>query len=52
MELLFILGNGNPDKISHIFSKENFSYISGGGNPEKMLYLRKQNFFIFSKVFL
>ena len=52
MELLFILGNGEPDKISHIFSKESFSYISGEENSEKILYLRKQNFFIFSKVFL
>ena len=28
MELLYILGNGNPEKIPYIFSKESFSYIS------------------------
>ena len=29
----FILGNGNPAKISYIFPKESFSYISEMETP-------------------
>ena len=32
-------GNGNPEKMSYIFSKESFSYIFGNGNLEKILYI-------------
>ena len=31
--ILFILGNGNPAKISYIFTKESFSYISEMETP-------------------
>ena len=31
----YILGNGNPEKISNIFSKESFFCISGNGNSKK-----------------
>ena len=34
-------GNGNPEKISHMFSKESFSYNSGNGNPEKTFYISR-----------
>ena len=31
----YISRNKNPEKISHVFSKESCSYISGKENPEK-----------------
>ena len=36
-----ISGNGNPEKVSFIFSKENCSYISGNGSPKKFLILQQ-----------
>ena len=39
MKLFYILGNGNPNKISYIFSKEKFPYISGNGNQEQIFYI-------------
>ena len=43
-------GNGGPEKVSYIFSKENCSYISGKENPPKnSLYFRKRNFLTFQE---
>ena len=38
-KISYTLGNKNPEKISYIFLKESFSYISGNGIPEKTVYL-------------
>ena len=37
-EISYTSGNKNPDKISYIFLKERFSYISENGNPEKQFF--------------
>ena len=37
-------------KISYIFLKERFSYISGNGNPEKILIFQEMELLIFQKV--
>ena len=37
----YISGNGNPEKISYIFSKESF-YISGNGNSQKFLIFQER----------
>ena len=31
----------NPKKMSYIFLKESFAYISGNGNPKKLLIFQK-----------
>ena len=38
-KFLILLGNGNPEKTSYIFSKESLSYISGNGNHKKKNYI-------------
>ena len=39
MKISNISGNGKPEKISYVFSKESFSYILGKANPEKIIYI-------------
>ena len=52
-EISYTSGNGNPDKVSYIFSKENFSYISENRNPEKILYVSGNGTFLcFRKLFI
>ena len=52
-KLYYTSGNGNPEKISYIFSKESFYYISGNDNPPKILIFQEtetlKNFLYFRK---
>ena len=34
MELFYISGNGNPEKVSYIFSKESFLLYFRNGHPK------------------
>ena len=51
-ELFYILRNENPEKISYIFSKESFSYISENENPLPPLPPKKKKIFIFQEELL
>ena len=46
-KISYASGNGSPEKISYIFSKESFSYISGNGNPKTET---QKKFLIFQEV--
>ena len=57
-KISYTSGNGGPEKISYIFSKENCSYISGKGpappppphkKKKKSLYFREWNFLRFQE---
>ena len=52
MELSYIFGNGNPEKISYIFSKESFSCLLENGNPEKILYTSGNGTFLYFSFFI
>ena len=52
-KIFYILGNGNPEKTSYIFSKESCFYIPGNRNPEIILYVSgngKPKNFLFQEV--
>ena len=49
-ELFYILRNENPEKISYIFSKESFSYLSENENlPPQKKKKKKKKIFIFQE---
>ena len=48
-KISYTLGNGNPEKISYIFAKENFSDISWNRNPQKILYISGNGTFLYSR---
>ena len=41
MELFYISGNGNPEKVSYIFSKESFLLYFRNGHPKIFLHFRR-----------
>ena len=36
-KISYTSGKGNPEKISYIFPKESYSYVSGNGSPDSKL---------------
>ena len=40
-KISYTSGNKNSKKVSYIFSRENFSYISVKGNPKKLLIFQE-----------
>ena len=50
MHLSYILGNGNPEKISYFLERKLFFYFEKRKSRKNSLYFRKRNFLIFKEV--
>ena len=50
MELSYILGNGNPEKIPYISGNGTFLYFEKWKPRKNPLYIRKRNFLIFQEI--
>ena len=49
MELFYISGNGNPEKISSISGNGTFLYFRKRKTPQNSLYFRKRNFLLYQE---